>query len=1060
MIVKILHFSRVAFFSFVSALLLLPLSVLAQNSARIDSLLLSLKINQDQTATFQTLSHLAFEFWQTRPDTAIAYGSKALIAGKRINAKGQLARPYSFIGLAYMKMSNYTKANENFQASLKVSLENKDDLQIAHSYNNFGRLFLELSDTDEAFNFFYKGLTIFKKVNQQPDLAHAYRSLMLYYDQTGQYDSAIFYARRVLLIREKLPRKELLVTALNDISQLYRKNGEFDMAKTYLAQADNIVIGLNDMFRLMDTRINLIEVLLETGELEALQNELSVLEGLLDRYTSRDVNIRYRMAMAKYYLAKNKKSEALFYFKQVASDTASSPDTEAHQEAYQFLSDQARKDGNNLHADRYDMLKDAAEQNLEKAKALLIIEKLNFKIERERIEAANRQLLYERYRNQLITYSMIGLACIAIFSLSYIAHQKKHNKKRHDQQLANEKRLRDELERLVMSLDDIIFEFDLNLCYKNVWIKDDSKLFFKKEDFIGKTVQEVFGNMPGFVKAVETTHLQAIQSKSDAHYEYTLDGIWYNAKFSPLINDSIVIGTVASISNITDRKLIENKLSENEEKYRLLSENSQDIIALFDATGNHEFVSASVQKILGYSVLEWTSIPAFETIHPDDMEVQMGLKQRFDLGQIVEGIQFRLKHKQGHYVWVEAAYAPLLDANHKLRTVQASFRDISLRKKALTDLEVSENLYRLLSENTHDLICLHSPDGNFRFVSSSVRELLGFEPDQLIGTNPYDIIHPEDRERLRNQPQAQTLSGKSARNIQYRIQKKDGSYIWMDMHTNPIVENGEVISFQTSSRDISLRVDLENGLKEAKLKAETASRYKSEFLSSMSHEIRTPLNAIVGLSDILLRRNPTTDQLKIYTMLKNASDNLLDIVNNVLDFSKIEAGRMESETIDFNLNETIVDTVKLLEAKAQSKSLDLNLIYDDQIRSHVNGDQVKVRQVLTNLIGNAIKFTDTGHVTVSVNRVSANNNTQHITFSVKDSGIGIAQDKLQVIFDSFAQANSDTSRKYGGTGLGLAISLKLVELMGGKLTVISQLGRGSEFQFVLPLTAINYELQS
>jgi PAS domain S-box-containing protein len=529
------------------------------------------------------------------------------------------------------------------------------------------------------------------------------------------------------------------------------------------------------------------------------------------------------------------------------------------------------------------------------------------------------------------------------------------------------------------------------------------------------------------------------------------DYIWMESYSKPLLENSDVKMIQTTSRDITFKKEVDNRLAESEKKYRLIAETSNDVIIVFDADANPIFVSPSVKNALGYEVEEFLEQRPFENIHPDDRLTLKNLRRVFEQGQKVEGLNFRLASKDGNYVWLEGYYTPIVN-NGKLEKVHVSLRDISLRKRALQRLAESEELYRLLASNSHDLVCLHEPDGTYRYVSPSVMPLLGYQPDELIGQNPYDFFHPSDKEWIAENPHRQTLEGKSIVNIEYRFRKKDGSYVWLETYTSPVMKDGVVTSFQTSSRDVTERKLLEESLQLAKEKAERASSYKSEFLSSMSHEIRTPLNAIVGLSDLLLTREPKEDQIKIFKMLKSSGDHLLTMVNSVLDFSKIEAGKMETEVVAFHLPDLLYEVVALFSEKANSKNLSLNL-QADNIPTMMTNDSAKLKQVISNLISNALKFTSAGSVTVSAN---FDKQTDSVQFMVKDTGIGIDTAGFEKIFRSFEQANEQTTRQYGGTGLGLPISQKLVDLMGGKLEVSSKEGQGSSFFFSLPVTAGMY----
>jgi PAS domain S-box-containing protein len=284
-------------------------------------------------------------------------------------------------------------------------------------------------------------------------------------------------------------------------------------------------------------------------------------------------------------------------------------------------------------------------------------------------------------------------------------------------------------------------------------------------------------------------------------------------------------------------------------------------------------------------------------------------------------------------------------------------------------------------------------------------------------------------------------------NVTTRCRRKDRSIVDVELHTVRLMVNRKTEGTLYIYQDISVRKRAEEEMQRAKEAAETSNRAKSEFLANMSHEIRTPMNGIIGMTDLALETQLSQEQREFLGMVKSSADSLLSLLNDILDFSKIEAGKLDFETIDFRLRDTLDDTIRTLGLRAQQKGLELACHVLPDVPDGLQGDPTRIRQIVVNLLGNAIKFTSQGEVVIQVEIQHESEDEVVLHFTIRDTGIGIPLEKQQLIFEAFTQTDSSTTRKYGGTGLGLAISSRLVNRMGGKIWVESEPGQGSTFHF-------------
>jgi PAS domain S-box-containing protein len=368
------------------------------------------------------------------------------------------------------------------------------------------------------------------------------------------------------------------------------------------------------------------------------------------------------------------------------------------------------------------------------------------------------------------------------------------------------------------------------------------------------------------------------------------------------------------------------------------------------------------------------------------------------------------------------------------------------RKQAEEALRESEERYRDLFENANDIVYTHDLLGNYTSVNKACEKITGYTADESIGMNLTQVVAPDYLETAMKML-GQRVDQKGPSAYELEILAKNGSRVTLEINSRLTFQNGKPFAVQGIARDITARKLAAEELKEARNAALESARLKSEFLANMSHEIRTPMNGVIGMTGLLLDTELDAEQREFAETIHSSGDALLTIINDILDFSKIEAGKLQFETLDFNLGNAVEGAVELLAERARDKKIELaSLIYSD-VTTQLQGDPGRLRQVLTNLLGNALKFTERGEVIVRAEKESETDNDIVIRFTVSDTGIGIDEAAQQRLFQAFTQADGSTTRKYGGTGLGLAISKKLVELMGGQIGVDSVRGKGSSFWF-------------
>ena len=390
----------------------------------------------------------------------------------------------------------------------------------------------------------------------------------------------------------------------------------------------------------------------------------------------------------------------------------------------------------------------------------------------------------------------------------------------------------------------------------------------------------------------------------------------------------------------------------------------------------------------------------------------------------------------------------LLWVTTRLRKEWASAEEESTRATAAEEaMRESEQRYRHIVDLAHDIIYSTDAEGRFTFCNPTAVRLLKYSSEDLIGRRYLDLVRPDYRQAVERFYGRQFVKQTPSTYFELPVLAQDGSELWIGQNVQLIIENGRLDGFHAVARDVTERKRAEAELQKAKGVAEAANRAKSEFLANMSHEIRTPMNAIIGMADLLSETPLTKEQEEYVRVFRRASDNLLALVNDILDLSKVEAGGLTLEHVEFDLVELIEKTSEMVAKVAHDKGLELACQVMADVPRDLVGDPHRLRQILLNLMGNALKFTMAGEVVLRVQNDPDARQPGALLFSVSDTGIGVPGDKLGIIFESFTQADSSTTRQYGGTGLGLAISKRLVELMGGRIWATSTVGQGSTFSF-------------
>jgi len=493
---------------------------------------------------------------------------------------------------------------------------------------------------------------------------------------------------------------------------------------------------------------------------------------------------------------------------------------------------------------------------------------------------------------------------------------------------------------------------------------------------------------------------------------------------------------------------------EAEHRYQSLLESLPMSVFQKDLEGRFVFVNGRLCETLQRPVDEIIGRRDVD-FHPAEVAAKFVRDDRhvIETGEMLEDVEEHVG-PDGKQRYIHTLKAPMRRLDGTIIGVQGMFWDVSDRKRVEDELLATAERTRKIVDNARDAFIAMDEKGCIIDWNPQAETTFGYNREEAIGQPAVDLIIPASWKQTYNQGIDEYVKTGSGSMINRRVDivamRRGGQKFPAELIVTP-VRMGEAVVFNIFLHDITQRKKYEEELHLAKEAAETANRAKSIFLANMSHEIRTPMNAIIGMTELLLDSELTASQRDYLKMVQESADSLMGVINDILDFSKVEAGRLEFEEVEFDLRDQLGDTIKALGHRAHRKGLELVCHVEPAVSTIVRGDPNRVRQVVMNLVSNAVKFTSKGEIVVRVSRESQLDESELLRVSVSDTGIGIPREKREHIFEAFEQADSSTTRKFGGSGLGLAIASRLVEQMGGRIWLESEIGRGSTFHFTLLL---------
>ncbi|HSD07864.1 PAS domain-containing protein [Flavobacterium sp.] len=510
------------------------------------------------------------------------------------------------------------------------------------------------------------------------------------------------------------------------------------------------------------------------------------------------------------------------------------------------------------------------------------------------------------------------------------------------------------------------------------------------------------------------------------------------------------------LKKVKEQDLLIKKLTEEKQvisDFKYFITDSLDLVCIVNYDGYFTLINDAFIDVLKYSREELLSKPFYDFIHPDDLEATSLICKKISKTSPAIDFVNRYIKKNGEVVYFQWK-ANLNTDNNLIYAIARDITEIRKTQEKLVSSERSLNEAQKIAKiGSWDFI-LTTQELNWSNELYKIFELEKIPNDLELYNKFLSCFFPEDREELKRNIE-NTIATRIPYEMEHRIILTNKKIKWVFCTGVAMVDdNDNVVALKGVVQDITQKKQIDDTIK-AKEKAEASNKAKSDFLANMSHEIRTPLNGIVGFTDLLLKTKFDKDQLEYLTTVNESANILMEIINNILDFSKIESGKFELSVGEIDIYELSNQIINLFKYEANSKNIDLILHIDHNVPQFILGDSFRLKQVLVNLLSNAMKFTFSGHIKLNIVQVESDAATSKIKFSVIDTGIGIKAQNQEKIFESFIQADNTTTRKYGGTGLGLAISSQLLALKNSQLQLNSSYGVGSEFFFIIDFKKVD-----